>query len=70
MRSQLIWFLLLLPPASAVAQADLGSWSIFSVKASVGEKWGVFAEGQIRSLKLYSNFHYHEIKGGISYALD
>jgi hypothetical protein len=52
------------------AQGGLGSWNILSAKASISDKWGVFAEGQIRSLQFYNNFHYHELKGGVSYALD
>jgi Protein of unknown function (DUF2490) len=56
--------------STASAQSSLGSWNIFSAKASLSEKWGAFAEGQIRSLQFYNNFHYHEIKGGITYSLD
>ncbi|MCA6378844.1 MAG: DUF2490 domain-containing protein [Cytophagales bacterium] len=52
------------------AQGGLGSWNILSAKASVSDKWGVFLEGQVRSLLFYNNFHYHELKGGVSYALD
>lgn len=52
------------------SQTDLGSWNIFSAKASFSERWGGFLEGQVRSLKFYDNFHYHEIKGGLTYALD
>lgn len=52
------------------AQGGLGSWNILSAKASVSEKWGFFLEGQVRSLLFYNNFHYHELKGGVSYALD
>lgn len=62
--------LILFLPWPAIAQSDMGSWNIFSAKAGITEKWGVFVEGQIRSLKFYNNFHYHEIKGGVSYALD
>jgi len=52
------------------AQDGLGSWNILSAKASVSEKWGFFLEGQVRSLQFYNNFHYHEIKGGMTYAID
>lgn len=52
------------------AQGGLGSWNILSAKASVSDKWGFFLEGQVRSLQFYNNFHYHELKGGVSYALD
>ncbi len=46
---------------------DLGSWNILNVKYKINEKWSVFGEVQIRSLKFYTNFHYHEYKGGISF---
>ena len=50
------------------AQAfDLGSWNILNLKYTHTEKWSVFGEAQLRSLKLYSNFHYYEYKGGINY---
>lgn len=66
---KVLGFLLLINMV-AQAQSDLGSWNIFSAKASITEKWGVFLEGQVRSLKLYRNFHYHEFKGGVNYAID
>lgn len=51
-----------------VAQTfDLGSWNILHVKYNQNEKWSIFGEGQLRSLKFYSNFHYYEYKGGINY---
>jgi long-subunit fatty acid transport protein len=46
---------------------DLGSWNILNVKYNFDEKLSFFGEGQLRSLKLYSNFHYYEYKGGINY---
>jgi hypothetical protein len=46
---------------------DLGSWNILNVKYNHDEKWSVFGEAQVRSLKFYSNFHYYEYKGGINY---
>jgi len=46
---------------------DLGSWNILNLKYSVNEKLSFFGEGQLRSLKFYSNFHYYEYKGGINY---
>jgi hypothetical protein len=53
-----------------MAQGQLGSWNVLSLKATFNNKWGAFAEGQVRSLKFYDDFHYHEFKGGITYALD
>ena len=46
---------------------DLGSWNILNVKYNLDEKLSYFCEGQLRSLKFYSNFHYYEYKGGINY---
>lgn len=46
---------------------DLGSWNILNVKYKINEKWGAFGEAQIRSLKFYKNFHYHEYSGGLSF---
>ena len=46
---------------------ELGSWNILNVKYSFNEKWSAFGEAQLRSLKFYNHFHYHEVKGGIDY---
>ncbi len=46
---------------------DLGSWNILNAKYSINNKWSVFGEAQLRSLKFYNYFHYYEYKGGINY---
>ncbi len=46
---------------------DLGTWSILNIKYNLNEKWSVWGEGQIRSLKFFTNFHYYEYKGGVNY---
>jgi len=46
---------------------DLGSWNIVNLKYNHNEKWSIFGEAQLRSLKFYNNFHYYEYKGGINY---
>lgn len=46
---------------------DLGSWSIINLKHNIGEKWSIFGEAQLRSLKFYTNFHYYEYKGGVNF---
>ncbi len=46
---------------------DIGSWNILNLKYNYSNKWSVFGEAQLRSLKFYSNFHYYEYKGGINY---
>ncbi|MBL0084552.1 MAG: DUF2490 domain-containing protein [Saprospiraceae bacterium] len=43
----------------------LGSWNILNIRYDIGDKWSVFAEGQVRSLHFYDWFHYHEYKAGI-----
>ncbi len=46
---------------------DLGSWNILNLKYNIDQKWSLFGEGQLRSLKFYSNFHYYEYKGGLNF---
>jgi len=46
---------------------DLGSWNIISLKYNINQKWNIFGEAQVRSLKFYNQFHYYEYKGGIEY---
>lgn len=46
---------------------DLGSWNIFNIKFNINEKWSVFGEAQLRSLRFYDHFHYHEYKGGVNF---
>lgn len=61
-------FLLLQPFSSIFSQSfDLGSWNILNLKYSINDKWSVFGEAQLRSLKFYHNFHYYEYKGGVNY---
>jgi long-subunit fatty acid transport protein len=47
----------------------LGSWNLINIKGIISNKWSFFAEGQLRSLKFYDDFHYHEYKGGINYEI-
>ena len=55
-------------PFVSVAQTfDLGSWNILNVKFNHNEKWSVFGEAQLRSLRFYDNFHYYEYKGGVNF---
>ncbi|MEY3194513.1 MAG: hypothetical protein RIQ78_610 [Bacteroidota bacterium] len=48
----------------------LGSWSILNLKYSLNEKWSIFAEGQLGSLKFYDDFYFHDLKGGVSYKIN
>ncbi|MBY0433777.1 MAG: DUF2490 domain-containing protein [Cyclobacteriaceae bacterium] len=68
MKKKLVTILCSLP-LSLAAQSGFGSWNIFNVKATVSDKWSFFAEGQIRSLQFYNNFHYYEYKAGVNYSL-
>lgn len=47
----------------------LGSWNILNIKYTVNEKWSVFSEAQLRSLKFYQNFHYYEYKAAVNYKI-
>ena len=49
---------------------DLGSWNIVNMKYNIDNRWSVFGEAQLRSLKFYNNFHYYEYKGGGNYRLN
>lgn len=51
---------------SVAQNFDLGSWNILNLKYNVNDKWSVFGEAQLRSLKFYTNFHYYEYKRIIS----
>lgn len=48
---------------------EVGSWNILNMKYNSSEKLSFFAEAQLRSLRLYQDFHYYEYKGGIDYKL-
>ncbi len=59
---------LLLICTKALSQyPDLGSWNLVNVKYTVNDKWSVFGEIQLRSLKFFDDFHYYEYKGGANY---
>lgn len=67
-RTGFLFFLFCIYSISLTGQSnDLGSWNILNVKYSLNNKWSAFGEGQLRSLKLYNDFHYYEYKGGIDY---
>jgi len=65
-----IILLLFTAKAGASQTFDLGSWNIINVKFNLEEKWSVFGEAQLRSLKFYNNYHYYEYKGGINYTVN
>ncbi len=49
---------------------NLGTWQILNLKYTINTKWTCFGEAQLRSLKFYTNFHYYEFKGGVSYKVN
>ncbi len=65
----IICMLILSAKFAAAQNSGLGSWNILNIKYAFADKWSVFGEAQLRSLKFYRNFHYYEYKGGISYKL-
>lgn len=70
MRTKLFLSLFILLSFNGLTQYDdLGSWNILNVKYTLTDKWSVFIEPQLRSLKFYNHFHYYEYKGGINYKL-
>lgn len=46
-----------------------GSWNILNVQYKHTPRLSFFAEAQLRSLKFYNHFHYHEHKGGVTYSV-
>lgn len=67
-RVLLALFIFTVSSHTSVAQNfDLGSWSILNLKYNVDDKWSVFGEAQLRSLKFYTDYHYYEYKGGVNY---
>ena len=69
-RALLAIIILILSAEISVSQNfDLGTWNILNLKYNVDDKWSVFGETQLRSLKFYNYFHYYEIKGGFNYKI-
>ena len=67
MKNLLAFFLFSLP---SYCIAQLGTWNILNLKLEFNEKFSVFGEAQLRSLRPYDDFHYYEIKGGITYTFN
>jgi hypothetical protein len=57
-------------PSTAQDYNEIGTWNILNVRDKIGKKFTIMAEGQIRSLSFYNQFHYYEIKTGIGYAIN
>ncbi len=55
---------------NTIAQSsEIGTWNILNIKYNHSKDLSMFAEGQIRSLQFYDNFHYHELKFGANYSV-
>ena len=50
-----------------ISAQSTGSWNILNLRMDLKNRFSLFAEGQLRSLKYYNVFHYHEFKGGLNY---
>lgn len=70
MIKKFVLLLIIFPSFMQAQTKGLGSWNILNVKYTVNKKWSLFSEAQLRSLGFYSNFHYHEIKGGANFTLN
>jgi hypothetical protein len=46
-----------------------GSWNSLQFRYQINEKWVFNAEAQLRSLRFYDHFHYHEYKAWMLYRL-
>jgi hypothetical protein len=49
--------------------AQTGSWNILNAKLTLDSAWQISAEGQIRSLSFYNQFHYYEYKSALTYSI-
>jgi hypothetical protein len=67
---KIILFILLLSGLTRAYSFDLGTWNIIHLKYNHSAKLSFFGETQLRSLKMYNNFHYYEYKGGITYKVN
>ena len=64
-----IYLVLILIYYPIFSQENLGSWNILNVNLKISSKWNVFAESQLRSLSFYDEFHYYEVKSGVTYKI-
>ncbi|UOQ71408.1 DUF2490 domain-containing protein [Hymenobacter cellulosilyticus] len=60
------------PSARAQTPGTWGNWFIGTVvmPGSVEKKWGGYLEVQARTNRLFNQYFYNELKGGLSYDLD
>lgn len=50
-------------------RSHFGSWNVITTRVTLSEKWGIYNELQLRSQSFYNDHFYHEVKGGVSYAI-
>ncbi len=62
-----VLFLLFSGLSQFVFAFDLGTWNIINLKYKHTKNLSLFGEAQLRSLKMYDQFHYYEYKGGVNY---
>lgn len=62
-----ILFFSLVPPTAKGQTFELGSWNTLNLKYNLNEKWSLFGEAQLRSLRFYNDFHYYEYKGSANF---
>lgn len=65
----IILVILLVYSHKSVSQNNIGSWNIINITMKANNKWSFFTEGQIRSLSFYDDFHYYELKVGLTYKI-
>lgn len=62
--------LLSLLSVAFTANAQMGTWNVLNVKSNITDKWSLFGEVQVRSLRFYDDFHYYEYKGGATFNIN
>lgn len=67
-----LWGAMSSSAAFAQTPGPWGSWVIGTLQlpSSLENRWGGFVEGQARADKVFRQFFYNELKGGVSYDLD
>ncbi|WP_448517947.1 DUF2490 domain-containing protein [Rhodoflexus sp.] len=63
----LLGVIFLLVAAAYAQDGTLGSWNTINIRYAYNLRLSFFGEAQLRSLRFYDHFHYHEYKGGFIY---
>jgi len=64
------WYCQFLVVSADAQTSPIGSWNMINVRAEFSLNWSAFLEGQIRSLRYYDHFNYHEVKAGLVYRVN